>query len=57
MQLIEPGLDLVGFDISRHGLGIEAPGLQGTLFRYRAQDAFPWGDKTFRPRDLVGLPP
>lgn len=50
MQLIEPGLELVGFDISKHGLAAKHPDFKGTLFRYRAQDPFPFGDKHF---DLV----
>ncbi len=50
MQLIEPGLELVGFDISKHGLASKHPDLKATLFRYRAQDRYPWGDKHF---DLV----
>ena len=50
MQLIEPELELVGFDISLHGLASKHADFKGTLFRYRAQDPFPWGDKHF---DLV----
>jgi SAM-dependent methyltransferase len=50
MQLIEPKLELVGFDISKHGLASAHPDFKGNLFRYRAQDAFPFGDKSF---DLV----
>ena len=50
MQLIEPGLELVGFDISKHGLASVHPDLKADLFRYRAQDALPFGDKSF---DLV----
>jgi ubiquinone/menaquinone biosynthesis C-methylase UbiE len=50
MQLIEPGLELVGFDISKHGLTSRHPELKANLFRYRAQDAYPFGDKHF---DLV----
>jgi SAM-dependent methyltransferase len=50
MQLIEPGLELVGFDISQHGLASRHPDFKGTLVRYRAQDPFPWGDRHF---DLV----
>jgi SAM-dependent methyltransferase len=50
MQLIEPGLKLVGFDISNHGLASALPDLKADLFRYRAQDAYPFGDKDF---DLV----
>jgi len=50
MQLIEPGLELVGFDISKHGLASKLPDFKGNLFRSRAQDPFPFGDKHF---DLV----
>jgi len=50
MQLIQPGLELVGFDISKHGLASKHPDLKANLFRYRAQDAYPFGDKHF---DLV----
>ena len=50
MQLIEPGLELVGFDISNHGLASRHPDFKGHLFRYRAQDAYPFGDDAF---DLV----
>jgi SAM-dependent methyltransferase len=47
MQLIEPGLELVGFDISKHGLASMHPNLKGHFFRYRAQDSYPFGDKHF----------
>jgi SAM-dependent methyltransferase len=50
MQLLEPGLELVGFDVSQHGLASRHPDLKGHLFRYRAQDPYPFGDKAF---DLV----
>ena len=50
MQLIEPGLELVGFDVSKHGLASALPEFKGNLFRYRAQDSYPFGDKSF---DLV----
>lgn len=50
MQLIEPGLELVGFDVSVHGLASALPELKASLFRYRAQDAYPFGDDYF---DLV----
>jgi SAM-dependent methyltransferase len=50
MQLLEPGLELVGFDISVHGLASAVPELKAALFRYRAQDAYPFGDDHF---DLV----
>jgi SAM-dependent methyltransferase len=50
MQLLEPGLELVGFDISKHGLASKLPELKANLFPYRAQDRYPFGDKHF---DLV----
>ncbi len=50
MQQIEPGLSLVGFDTSEHGLSSCHPELKATLFSYRAQDSYPFGDKEF---DLV----
>jgi SAM-dependent methyltransferase len=50
MQLIEPGLELVGFDMSVHGLASALPDLKASLFRYRAQDPYPFGDDYF---DLV----
>ena len=50
MQQIEPGLELVGFDTSKHGLESSHPDLRATLFSYRAQDVYPFGDKEF---DLV----
>ncbi len=50
MQLIEPGLELVGFDVSKHGLASTLPKCKATFFNYRAQDPYPFGDKSF---DLV----
>jgi len=50
MQQIEPGLEIVGFDISRHGLASAPADLKAKLFNYRAQDAYPFGDDEF---DLV----
>ena len=44
------GLELVGFDISQHGLASARPDLKASLFRYRAQDPYPFGDNYF---DLV----
>jgi SAM-dependent methyltransferase len=45
-----PQAEIVGFDISRHGLADAKPEIRDRLFRYRAQDAYPWGDGYF---DLV----
>src|ERR1700761_5215834 len=49
-KLLLPEAELVGFDISRHGLADAHPDIKEGLFRYRAQDAYPFGDKSF---DLV----
>jgi len=50
MQLLMPELQLTGFDISQHGLENKHPDFRGSLFRYHAQDAYPFGDNEF---DLV----
>ena len=50
MQLLIPELKITGFDISQHGLAEKHPDFRGTLFPYRAQDYYPWGDNYF---DLV----
>jgi ubiquinone/menaquinone biosynthesis C-methylase UbiE len=45
-----PHADVAGFDVSRHGLADGPEPIRDRLFRYRAQDAYPWGDRHF---DLV----
>jgi SAM-dependent methyltransferase len=50
MMQLEPGLEIVGFDISKHGLENAHPEIKGKLFTYKAQDPYPFGDKYF---DLV----
>ena len=45
-----PGIELLGFDISRHGLADAKEEIRHNLFRYRAQDRYSWGDDYF---DLV----
>ena len=47
MQLLEPGLDITGFDISQHGLASVRPELKAHLFSHRAQDPYPFADKSF----------
>lgn len=42
--------EVVGFDISRHGIADAPEGMRDNLIRYRAQDRYPWGDNYF---DLV----
>lgn len=50
MKRLVPGLQVTGFDISRHGLAEATPEIRPYLFRYRAQDRYPYGDEHF---DLV----
>ncbi len=45
-----PQAEISGFDVSCHGIGDAPASVRDRLFRYRAQDPFPWGDKHF---DLV----
>ena len=50
MQLLEPGLEIHGFDISQYGLDHVHPELNANLFIHRAQDPYPFEDNSF---DLV----
>jgi len=50
LKQLLPGAELHGFDISRHGLSDAPEAIRDRLFRHRAQDLYPWGDKYF---DLV----
>lgn len=50
LQQLLPQAEVIGFDISRHGLADAPEGIRPYLFRYRAQDLYPWGDNHF---DLV----
>ena len=50
MQLLIPELQLVGFDVSAHGLADCHPDFDGSLFQHRAEDAYPFADQEF---DLV----
>jgi SAM-dependent methyltransferase len=50
IKLLLPGAEVIGFDISKHGLADAPEPIREHLFRYRAQDRYPWGDKHF---DLV----
>ena len=50
MQLLIPELQLVGFDISDHGLASRHPDFKGRLFQHKAQEKYPFADKEF---DLV----
>jgi len=50
LKQLLPEAEVRGFDISRHGIGDAPEAVRENLFRYRAQDAYPWGDGYF---DLV----
>jgi SAM-dependent methyltransferase len=50
LKQLLPNADVTGFDVSQHGLADAPEPIRPYLFRYRAQDPYPWGDKHF---DLV----
>jgi SAM-dependent methyltransferase len=50
LKLLLPQADVIGFDISKHGIADAPEAIRPYLTRYRAQDRYPWGDKAF---DLV----
>jgi SAM-dependent methyltransferase len=50
LKQLLPQSTCVGFDVSRHGLADAPEGIRDSLFRYRAQDVYPFGDDHF---DLV----
>jgi len=50
LKQLLPNADVTGFDVSQHGLADAPEPIRPYLFRYRAQDPYPWGDNHF---DLV----
>jgi len=50
LKLLLPNAEIHGFDVSRHGIADAPEGVRDRLFRYRAQDPYPWGNQHF---DLV----
>lgn len=50
LKQLLPDAQIVGFDISRHGLTDAKEDVRDSLFRYRAQDPYPYGENYF---DLV----
>lgn len=50
MLLIEPELQICGFDISEHGIDCAPDSVKSQLFLHRAEDSYPFADREF---DLV----
>jgi ubiquinone/menaquinone biosynthesis C-methylase UbiE len=50
LKMLLPDSEVVGIDISRHGIADSPKPIRDNLFHYRAQDRYPWGDQHF---DLV----
>ena len=50
LKQLLPEAEVCGFDISRHGINDAPEAIRSSLFHYRAQDPYPWGDNYF---DLV----
>jgi SAM-dependent methyltransferase len=50
LKQLLPESEVVGFDISRHGIGDAPEEVRDNLFIYQAQKPYPWGDNYF---DLV----
>lgn len=50
LKQLLPEAQVVGFDISEYGIADAKPEIRDSLFVYKAQDAYPFGDKAF---DLV----
>lgn len=50
IQLLEPGIEIHGFDVSQYGLENTHSNLKANLFIHRAQERFPYQNNSF---DLV----
>jgi len=50
LKQLLPDAEVCGIDISRHGISDTPEAIRDYLFRYRAQDRYPWGDNYF---DLI----
>jgi len=50
LQQMLPGLELCGFDISKHGVASRHPDFKGKIFEHDARERFPFDDNEF---DLV----
>lgn len=47
MQLLLPGANLVGFDISQHGLASRHPDFRGQMITHRAESPYPFANDEF----------
>ena len=50
LKRLLPDAEIVGFDISKHGIADAKEEIRDNLFNHRAQDPYPWEDNYF---DLV----
>lgn len=50
LSMLLPGAECIGFDISEYGMADAPEAIRSSLFKCRAQDPYPFGDKHF---DLV----
>src|SRR4030042_24257 len=46
LKQLLPEAEVCGFDISRHGISDAPAAIRNSLFHYRAQDPYPWGDNS-----------
>ena len=47
LSLLLPEAEVVGFDVSKHGIADAPEAIRDKLFNFRAQDPFPFGDNYF----------
>ena len=47
LKQLLPESEVIGFDISRHGIEDAPEAIRNNLFCYKAQDCYPWGDNYF----------
>ena len=50
IKTLLPAIDVIGFDISEHGIECARPEVRDNLFLHRAEDLYPFDDRSF---DLV----
>jgi SAM-dependent methyltransferase len=47
LKRLLPDAEIVGFDISKHGMADAKEEIRDNIIEYRAQDRYPWGDNHF----------